>query len=78
VQPNPDVDKAKAAADKGLAADANNPEANYAEGVALASQGKKADAVPFLSKADTLAKAAGETALASSAEAAIKQLTSVK
>lgn len=78
VQPNPDVDKAKASADKALAADANSPEANYAEGVALANQGKKGDAVPFLNKADTLAKAAGETALASSAEAAIKQLTSVR
>jgi hypothetical protein len=78
VVPNPDVDKAKASADKGLAADANSPEANYAEGVALANQGKKAEALPFLNKADTLAKAAGESALATSAEGAIKQLTTVK
>jgi len=78
VVPNPEDDKAKASADKGLAADANNAEANYAEGIALANQGKKPDALTFLGKADTLAKAAGETSLASSAEAAIKQLSGAK
>ncbi len=78
VTPDPDNDKAGAAADKALAADANNPEANYAKGVALANQGKKSDALTFLNKADSLAKAGGKPELATSAETAIKQLNGGK
>jgi hypothetical protein len=78
VTPNPDDDKAGAMADKALAVDANNPQANYAKGVALANQNKKTDALTFLGKADTLAKAAGLPDLATSAENAIKQLNGGK
>jgi hypothetical protein len=74
VQPSPDNDKAKADADKALAADANNAAANYVAGIALANEGKKAGALTFLGKAESLAKAAGDTDLAASAESAIKQL----
>jgi tetratricopeptide (TPR) repeat protein len=78
VTPNPDDDKAGAMADKALAVDANNAQANYAKGVALANQNKKTDALTFLGKADTLAKAAGLPDLATSAENAIKQLNGGK
>jgi hypothetical protein len=78
VTPNPDDDKAGASADKALAIDANEPAANYAKGVVLANQNKKSDALTFLGKADTLAKAAGKPDLATSAENAIKQLNDGK
>jgi hypothetical protein len=78
VTPNPDDDKAGATADKALAIDANDPTANYAKGVALANQNKKSDALTFLGKADELAKAAGKSDLATSAENAIKQLNGGK
>jgi Flp pilus assembly protein TadD len=74
IVPTPDAAKAKDAADKALALDPNNAAANYAEGVALADQGKKSDATTALTKADTLAKSAGETDLATQIEARLKQL----
>ena len=70
-----DDKKAKDAADKALAANPNDPSANYAEGIALADQGKKDDATAALAKADSLAKAAGNTDLAAAIEKAQKQLS---
>jgi tetratricopeptide (TPR) repeat protein len=72
--PNPLNEKAKADADKALAADANSPVANFAEGLTLANLGKKTDAQTFLTKADSLAKAAGDTALAGAVEKVLGQL----
>jgi hypothetical protein len=72
--PQPLNDKAKADADKALAADPNNAAANFAAGVALANTGKKTDALVYLNKADALAKAGNQTGIAASVEAAIKQL----
>jgi len=73
--PTPLNEKAKADADKALAADANDPEANFAEGLTLANLGKKSDAQTYLTKADSLAKAAGNTALAAAIEKVLGQLT---
>jgi tetratricopeptide (TPR) repeat protein len=72
--PQPLNDKAKADADKALAADPNNAAANFAAGVALANSGKKSDALVYLNKADALAKAGNQTGIAASVEAALKQL----
>jgi tetratricopeptide (TPR) repeat protein len=72
--PSPLNEKAKADADKALAADANNPTANFAEGLTLANLGKKSDAQTFLTKADSLAKAAGDSALADAVEKVLGQL----
>jgi hypothetical protein len=69
-----DLSKAKAEADKGLAADPNSALANYVEGVALAKAGKKADALTYLNKADAEAKAANDTMLTTSVENVLKQL----
>lgn len=78
-QEKPDGAKVKAYADKALAVKADSPEANYAEGVAyvlLFVNSKKDDdkkqASTYLNKADALAKAAGNTALALQIETFIK------
>jgi TonB family protein len=75
----PDFAKVKAYADKALAVKPDSPEANYAEGVAYtgtyASSHKdddKKQALSYLNKADGLAKAAGNTALALQIETFIK------
>lgn len=70
----PDWKAAKSAADKALALKPDDPTANLAEGVALANDGKKADAITYLQKADASAKAAGDTSVASKAEQFLKQL----
>jgi tetratricopeptide (TPR) repeat protein len=70
-----DDQKAKDSADKALAANPNDASANYAEGIALADQGKKDAAATALAKADSLAKAAGNTDLAAAIERAQKQLS---
>jgi tetratricopeptide (TPR) repeat protein len=72
--PQPLNDKAKADADKALAADANSAAANFAEGVVLGNLGKKSDAQTYLKKADDLAKAANNTAMVTAVERALKQL----
>jgi len=72
--PQPLNDKAKADAEKALAADPNSIAANFAEGVALANTGKKTDAITYLKKADALAKASNDAGMASSIEAALAQL----
>jgi len=69
-----DLSKAKADADKGLAADPDNAIANYVEGYVLAKQGKKADALTYLNKADTAAKSSGDANFASAVESLIKQV----
>jgi len=71
---NPDWKAAKAAADKALALKPNDAEPNLVEGVALANVGKRAEAIPYLQKADSLAKAAGDTSVAARAEQFLKQL----
>jgi tetratricopeptide (TPR) repeat protein len=68
------LDKAKADADKALAADPNNAPASYLEGVILANQGRNVDAIANLKKAATLAKAANNTELLNTINDALKQL----
>lgn len=81
----PDFDRMKADADKALAIDPNDPQANFAEGVALANianknndAAKKKQALDYLNKADGEAKnAAGpnSAALVKNIEDAIKAFT---
>ncbi len=78
----PDFDRMKVDADKALAIDPNDPQANFAEGVALANianknndAAKKKQALDYLNKADSEAKAAttpNSAALVKSIEDAIK------
>jgi tetratricopeptide (TPR) repeat protein len=76
----PDYTKMKTYADRALALQPNNPETNYAEGVALAGiwatskhdDASKKAAMDALNKADSLAKAAGNTTLALTIESFIK------
>ena len=74
-QPKADATSAKADADKALALKPDDASANYAAGVALADQGNAKDALVFLNKADTLAKAANDAKLTAQIESAIKQLS---
>ena len=76
----PDYAKMKAYADKALALAPNDPAANFAEGVALTGQWAggtdaklKAQAQDALTKADTLAKAAGNESFALQIETFMKQ-----
>ena len=69
-----DLAKAKIDADKGLAADPNNALANYVSGYILAKQGKKADALTYLNKADASAKSGGDTSLDTAVQSLIKQV----
>ena len=75
VKPEPANGKAKVDADKALALDANSAAANFAAGIALANQGKNADALTFLRRAETSAKAGIEPRLTASIQAAIQQLS---
>ena len=77
----PDYKKGKAYADKAVAAAPNDPQANFAEGIAYAgiyatshSDDDKKQALSYLNKADTLAKAAGNNELALNIEATLKQI----
>lgn len=77
----PDYKKGKAYADKAVAAAPNDPQANFAEGIAYAglfatshSDDDKKQALTYLNKADDLAKAAGNTQLALNIEATLKQI----
>ncbi|MGR4065898.1 MAG: energy transducer TonB [Vulcanimicrobiaceae bacterium] len=76
----PDYTRMKGYADKAVALDPNNPLSNFAEGIALTglwaggSDAKmKAQAQDSLTKADTLAKAAGNETLALQIETFMKQ-----
>ncbi len=77
----PDYAKAKSYADKAVAANPNDAQANFAEGIAYAgiyatskSDADKKQALSYLQKADQLAKAAGNTQLASNIEATLKNI----
>ncbi len=72
--------KAKADSDKALAIAPDNALANLAAGIGLADQGsdKYKDALVFLNKADAAAKTANNTALATSVESIIKQISSAQ
>ncbi len=77
----PDTAQLKADADKALAIDANDPRANFLEGMALVEQygashsvSTKQQALVYLNKADAEAKAAGDTALAQNIEHILTQL----
>jgi tetratricopeptide (TPR) repeat protein len=69
-----DLMRAKSYADKGLAVDPNNALANYAAGYVLAKQGKKADALTYLNRADAAAKTGTDSGLTSGIESLIKQV----
>jgi len=70
----PSNDKAKADADKAIALDPDDAAAYYAGGVALANSNKPKDALTYLQKADDAAKKAGQTALQTQIENAIKKV----
>jgi TonB family protein len=77
----PDWKLMQSYADKALALKPDDPVANFAEGIALANlavasrdESQKKKALDTLNKADSLAKAAGNTALSLQIEAAIKSL----
>jgi tetratricopeptide (TPR) repeat protein len=77
----PDYAKAKTYADKAVAGNPNDAQANFAEGIAYAgiyatshSDADKKQALSYLNKADSLAKAAGNTQLASTIEAQLKNI----
>jgi Tfp pilus assembly protein PilF len=73
-------DKAKADADKALAIAPDNALANLAAGISLANQGssKYKDALVYFNKADASAKIANNTALATTVESLIKQVSSAQ
>jgi Tfp pilus assembly protein PilF len=70
-------DKAKADADKALAIAPDNALANLAAGLSLANQGssKYKDALVYFNKADASAKIANNTALETTVESLIKQIS---
>ncbi len=68
----PDWKKVKAEADKALAADAADGLANFLAGVALASDGKQKDSVPFLNKAKSSTLYTSDAGFAKQVDAAIK------
>lgn len=79
---HPDLARVKSYADKALALDANDPIANFFEGYVYAQQyatshsaNAKQQALLYLNKADTLAKAAGNQGLAAQAQQMITRLT---
>jgi tetratricopeptide (TPR) repeat protein len=76
----PDYKRMQSYADKAIALQPDNPQANFAEGIALAGQwasshddGAKKKAADALAKADQLAKAAGNEALSLQIETFVKQ-----
>jgi tetratricopeptide (TPR) repeat protein len=77
---DPSLVKADADADKALAADPNNPAANYAKGIAVIDldKSKGKDALEYLKKADELSKKGSDSGLTAAIESAIKQLNGGK
>ncbi|MGH7737472.1 MAG: hypothetical protein ACREMP_06350 [Candidatus Tyrphobacter sp.] len=83
MMPHPDGVRVKGYADKALALDPNDPSANFLAGIGLALQysaghnrdaGLREQALTYLNKADSEAKAAGQQALATNIESVIHQL----
>lgn len=74
VTPKPDYKAVKAAADKALAIAPGDGGANLIAAYALVSDGKTADARPYIDKADAAAKATGDKTLADRVAALNKQL----
>jgi tetratricopeptide (TPR) repeat protein len=78
--PKPDYKRMQSYADKAIALQPDNPQANFAEGIALTAQwssshddGTKKRATDALAKADQQAKAQGNEALALQIETFVKQ-----
>jgi tetratricopeptide (TPR) repeat protein len=78
--PKPDYKRMQSYADKAIALQPDNPQANFAEGIALTAQwssshddGTKKRATDALAKADQLAKAQGNEALSLQIETFVKQ-----
>jgi hypothetical protein len=71
-----DWKRVKAEADKALALDPNNAQANYVAGIALANQGDAKSAIPLLQKAK--ANAGSDSSLNAEIDAALKKLGPAK
>ena len=69
---SPDWKRVKAEADKALAIDPNDASANYVAGIALANQGDRSGAIPYLQKAK--ANAGPDAALGAQIESVLKNL----
>lgn len=78
VTPKPDYKAVKAAADKALAIAPGDGGANLIAAYALVSDGKAADAKPYIDKADAAAKSTGDKALADRVAQLTKQLGGAK
>ena len=72
---HPDWVHVKAAADKALALDANDPRANLAVGIALMQQRKSSDSVNYIQKAESNAKAAGDSQTMATAQRMLTELS---
>lgn len=68
----PDWKRVKTEADKALAADPNDPHANYVAGIAMANAGDSKSALPYLQKAK--ANAGSDASLNADIDAALKKL----
>jgi tetratricopeptide (TPR) repeat protein len=69
---SPDWKRVKAEADKALAIDPNDASANYVAGIALANQGDRSGAIPYLQKAK--ANAGPDAALGAQIDSVLKNL----
>jgi TonB family protein len=72
---HPDWVRVKTAADKALALDTNDARANLAAGIALMEQRKGSEAVNYLQKAESNAKASGDSQTSSTAQRMLTQLS---
>jgi tetratricopeptide (TPR) repeat protein len=72
---HPDWIRVKAAADKALALDTNDARANLAVGIALMQQRKGSEAVNYLQKAETNAKASGDSQTVTTAQRMLTELS---
>ncbi|MBV8424825.1 MAG: TonB family protein, partial [Candidatus Eremiobacteraeota bacterium] len=70
----PDFGAAKIAADKALAVNPDDARANLAEGMALVQTNKPKEALPYLQKAQTAAKASGDAEVAARAQQILSQV----
>jgi len=72
--PKPDYARAKGYAVKAVTGAPDDPNANFAAGIAFAGTGDKKGAITYLKKADDLAKAAGNVGLSLQIENQLKSL----